>query len=173
MVTEGKKKKLRTALNGQLHPGEEVLGEVFGRVPSQAGLDTDVIVALTDRRLMAVGKGTFRDLTLTWTHEQVTAVGTGRGALTNAKLVFTVPGDNFECIGIATGAEGFRRLVESKIQEAQAGLRQPLPPSAPPSNAGEGSDLAARLERLNDLHTKGLISVEEYEAKREQILGEL
>lgn len=107
---------------------------------------------------------------MSWNYEQVTAVGTGRAGLGSYKLVLTVPGDHFQCTGLTKAeAERFRHLVEERLHEALHS-----PGFEAPEEGGSGSGQAAdRLARLQDLHDKGLISSDEFEAKRLAILDEL
>jgi Short C-terminal domain len=50
----------------------------------------------------------------------------------------------------------------------------PAPPSAP--RAGEGAeeaDIFVKIERLADLHRKGILSEQEYSAKKAELLSRL
>lgn len=74
----------------------------------------------------------------------------GRGKLYSGygKLYLDVQADEIAPIGGAPAADG------------------PAPPAT-------SDDLAAKLKKLKDLHDQGLITAEEYEAKRKEILGGL
>ncbi len=49
---------------------------------------------------------------------------------------------------------------------------QPSQPAVSPSGKGTGKPLAERLATLNELKSKGLITDDEYKAKKQEILGE-
>ncbi len=62
------------------------------------------------------------------------------------------------------------------MQQPQAAPQQPQaappPPSAPtPSAAAPAEDYTDELEKLSDLQVKGVITNEEFEAKKKQLLG--
>jgi len=73
--------------------------------------------------------------------------------------------------GTATAvAGGVARHQEAKAQQAQAA--QEAPPAAPPPPTAEpAEDPYEKLERLADLHTKGILSDEEFAAEKAKILG--
>ncbi len=56
------------------------------------------------------------------------------------------------------------------MQQPQAA---PPPPSAPPASAAVPAeeDYTDELEKLSDLKVKGVITNEEFEAKKKQLLG--
>jgi hypothetical protein len=59
---------------------------------------------------------------------------------------------------------------EQAMVEGDAGDAGAAESSAAPAATG-GSDLASDLERLAELHAKGILTDEEFEAKKKQILG--
>ena len=62
------------------------------------------------------------------------------------------------------------------MQQPQAAPQQPQaapppPPAAAPAPAAAEPEYAAEIEKLADLKVKGVITNEEFEAKKKQLLG--
>jgi hypothetical protein len=58
---------------------------------------------------------------------------------------------------------------EQEYYEQQAAYQQQAPP--PPPAAPAGGDDVAQLQQLADLHAQGILTDEEFAAKKAQILG--
>jgi hypothetical protein len=74
-------------------------------------------------------------------------------------------------VGVAAGVAGrVRHHQEEKWagQDQAAGEQQEPPPAAP---AGGGGDYTAELEKLAKLRDEGVISPDDFEAKKKQLLG--
>jgi membrane protease subunit (stomatin/prohibitin family) len=68
--------------------------------------------------------------------------------------------------GTATAVSGrVARRQASKYQQEQAAQ---APPEAPPASA---DDTTAQLQQLAELHAQGILTDEEFAAKKAQILG--
>lgn len=68
--------------------------------------------------------------------------------------------------GTATAVSGrVARRQASKYQQQQAAQ---APPEAPPASA---DDTTAQLQQLAELHAQGILTDEEFAAKKAQILG--
>lgn len=156
--------KLLQMLEGELQAGEIVQKVVYGEASDPADLGgPPTIVALTDRRVVAVVKHRLSSTSCSWNYDQITAVATGKGMLTG-QLVFTVPGDSFILKRIPKGdAEHFWHEVEERIHA-------PARPALADPDPGDG---ARRLKNLEHLRQQELISAEEFEAKRQEILSSL
>ena len=166
MITPRASRKLSDMIEAELQPTEQIEDLVFGQ-----GLDGDDIggpalaIALTDRRVIAVARGTVSRTCVSWNHEQITAIGTGKGLL-KSSLDFTVPGDQFIGKGIAKAdAQRFRRAVEQRLV---ASKNQPSGSSSPSSG-----DARNRLEELTSLREAGLITQDEYDSKRLEVVQTL
>lgn len=171
MATKVKQQKLRDALQRQLHDGESVEAEVFGVV--DGGLvDTDIILALTNRRVLALGRGTLKNVMYSWNHDQIVSVGSGQSGLRFPRLTFTVPGDTFVC-KVPSGSGAFRKLVEQRINDRQDRSSERTPQATPAATTNDVTDPSARLERLEGLRSKGLVNEDEYAAKRAAIIDDL
>jgi membrane protease subunit (stomatin/prohibitin family) len=73
--------------------------------------------------------------------------------------------------GVAAGAAGrVRRRQEMRwAEQDQAAYAEQAP--APPQQAAPAPDYTAELERLAKLRDEGVITAEDYEAKKKQLLG--
>jgi Short C-terminal domain len=75
--------------------------------------------------------------------------------------------------GVAAGAAGrvHRRQQQRWAAQEQAQYQQQAPPAqAPPAPAAQ-PDYTAELERLAKLRDDGVITAEDFEAKKKQLLG--
>jgi hypothetical protein len=70
--------------------------------------------------------------------------------------------------GTATAVSG--RVARRQQQRYAADDQQAAAPAAPPP-AAAGADYMAELEQLAKLRDQGIVSPEEFEAKKKQILG--
>lgn len=61
------------------------------------------------------------------------------------------------------------RAVRKSIQGQPAPVANPAPVASAPAPAQ--SELATKLEELNDLKNKGILTQEEFDAKKKQLLG--
>ena len=73
--------------------------------------------------------------------------------------------------GTATAVSGrVARRQASKYQQQQAAAQ--APPEAPaPAAAPPADDMTAQLQQLAELHAQGVLTDEEFAAKKAQILG--
>jgi hypothetical protein len=73
-------------------------------------------------------------------------------------------------VGVAAGVAGRvqHRQQERWAAEDQANYEQQAPP---PPAAGGGGDYTAELEKLAKLRDEGVISPDDFEAKKKQLLG--
>lgn len=59
-----------------------------------------------------------------------------------------------------------RKSIQGQQPSAPASVADPAPAAAPAQ-----SDLAAKLEELNDLKNRGILTQEEFDAKKKLLLG--
>lgn len=64
-----------------------------------------------------------------------------------------------------------RRRMDRRAGMADDAQDQTAPQAAPAGPAVSGSDNLAELEKLGELRDKGVITPEEFEAKKKQLLG--
>ena len=79
-------------------------------------------------------------------------------------------------VGVAAGVAGrvqHRQQQKWAAQEQEAPAEQAPPPqqAAPTPQAAPGGDYTAELEKLAKLRDEGVISAEDFEAKKKQLLG--
>ena len=117
----------------------------------------------------AAGDGTFRQLSI---------------ANRTSLLATRARSDHFPTLGywlgILAAIEAEARWLEVGVAAyaAELGLRAAPPPAASPKGAGEpavpgGSSVRAALEELDGIRAAGLMTDEEYQAKRREILARL
>ena len=70
--------------------------------------------------------------------------------------------------GVAAGVAG---RVHRRQQERWAAESEPPPQAPPPQQAAPQGDYTAELERLAQLRDQGVITSEDFEAKKRQLLG--
>lgn len=74
--------------------------------------------------------------------------------------------------GTATAvAGGVARRQQRKAYEEQAQMQAQAAPGAEAAAPAAEEDFAAELEKLADLKAKGIITQDEFDAKKKQILG--
>ena len=74
-------------------------------------------------------------------------------------------------VGVAAGVAGrVRHHQEEKWATQDQAAYEQQAPTAPPAPAGE-ADYTAELEKLAKLRDEGVISADEFEAKKKQLLG--
>jgi len=78
-------------------------------------------------------------------------------------------------VGVAAGVAGrVRHRQEQKwaAQDQPAAEQEPAPQQAPPPAAAPGGgDYTGELEKLAKLRDEGVITAEDFEAKKKQLLG--
>jgi hypothetical protein len=79
-------------------------------------------------------------------------------------------------VGVAAGVAGRvqHRQQQKWAGQEQAAPEQQAPPpqqAAPAPEAAPGGDYTAELEKLAKLRDEGVISTEDFEAKKKQLLG--
>jgi hypothetical protein len=74
--------------------------------------------------------------------------------------------------GVAAGVAGrVHRRQQQRWAEQDEGAYQQQAPQAPPPAAATAPDYTAELERLAKLRDDGVITAEDFEAKKKQLLG--
>jgi hypothetical protein len=74
-------------------------------------------------------------------------------------------------VGVAAGVAGrVRHHQEEKWATQDQSAYEQQAPTAPPAAAG-GADYTAELEKLAKLRDEGVISADDFEAKKKQLLG--
>jgi Short C-terminal domain len=131
---------------GEPYPIDYVFPVVRMQAPLILGMEVPVKISADDPKHVAVQ----------WDAEKAEIAAAG-GGLAAAEAGFA---GNY--------AETAKATMAQAMQQYQAGAATPAPP-APPVDA----DPKARLEKLDELKTAGLIDDAEYEAKKQQIIDAL
>ena len=92
----------------------------------------------------------------------------GRGRRMRRRRVVAV-GAVAGTAGYAMGRKGGKKAAEEQAPPAQAPA-QAAPPAAQPA-APPGDDYAAELQKLASLKEQGILTEEEFQAKKKQVLG--
>ena len=75
--------------------------------------------------------------------------------------------------GVAVGVAGRvqHRQQQRWAAQEQAAYQEPVAQAPPPPAASSAPDYTAELERLAKLRDEGVISAEDFDAKKKQLLG--
>jgi membrane protease subunit (stomatin/prohibitin family) len=74
--------------------------------------------------------------------------------------------------GVAAGVAGrVHRRQQQRWGEQDQGAYEQQPPQAAPQAAAAAPDYAAELEQLAKLRDEGVITADDFEAKKKQLLG--
>jgi membrane protease subunit (stomatin/prohibitin family) len=76
-------------------------------------------------------------------------------------------------VGVAAGVAGRvqHRQQQKWAAQDQASYEQQAAPAAAPAQAPAAADYSAELEKLAKLRDEGVISAEDFDAKKKQLLG--
>lgn len=168
-------------VTGLLGEGEEVLNLAEGRYDDHAGL-----LVVTDRRVIFTEQGVVRGRQEDFAYGRISSVQTGKGLgmskraiatggiKTAGELTIYASGNKAAITKVlpAQRAAEIGDYIRSRIDaDAPASATSPAPPpSSPPDGAPTPAE---RLTKLAELRTAGLLTEEEYQAKRAEVLAEL
>ncbi|GAA2127029.1 PH domain-containing protein [Actinomadura napierensis] len=177
----GAKREIRKLIE-YLWEGEEVRHMTAGYYGGGTGL-----VVMTDRRLFFVKDGWTNKRTTDFPYDKISSVEWRSGMLTGTLTVFA-SGNKTE-IGNMSKATG--KVMADTIRERLAsGPRyapgtqappapQPITPPpapvapAPPTQSSSQDDVFAALEKLGKLREAGVVTPEEFEAKKKELLDRI
>ena len=168
--TLGIKRELGS-LAERLHDGEEV--QDIGRVEYRGH---GCMLAVTDRRLLFVREGMIRETVEEIPLRAITSVASHR-KLANGVLEVTVAGNREKWPMTSAShtervSETIRRVVH--VAANPGGPRLPAPPApTPPHSSSAPVDHIAQLRQLAELRDAGIVSGEEFEAKKTEILSRM
>lgn len=153
----GSKREIRS-LPDHLHDGEHVDMMTAGYYGGGSGL-----LALTDRRLLFLRDGRMSKTVEDFTYDRITSLQWKTGMVLGT-ITVTVAGSSAEITNLdkTTGKE---------IADAARARMGTATTTAPPSPGTDGP--AERLQQLAELHTAGILTDEEYQAKRAALIAEL
>ncbi|MFD1885566.1 PH domain-containing protein [Paenibacillus wenxiniae] len=153
--------KLIALAREHLQPGEEVLAGVFGayetKTLGQATIKNGVLIATPDR-IFFYGKRTFGYDSESFPFSNISSVETGKG-LMGKTVTFFASGNKVSMKYINEGDyDQFIQIAQSKIGKKS-------------SNAESVNDPIEQLKRLAELKESGIITEDEFAAKKKQVLG--
>jgi Short C-terminal domain len=169
--------KARKAINAALEPGEQVVLAIVGESGS-------ALVA-TERRVFVFKKGVttgsmFGKQLNSWDFSNISGIEVKQGATTRA-VVVQVPGvapvTKFGRLASGPNSvwEAPNSIMATKVgvDEAIGTLRRLIADRQRPLHAREphGSDPIDQIKRLGELRDQGLLTEEEFQTKKRQLLG--
>jgi len=146
----GKDEKILDSLSGRLK------NSIPGNEPEREGM-----MAATDRRLIFQAREN-KDEVISFPYTELHKVEEGAG-YTGHPFEFTIRGKIYEMF--ATRRGNVRRMisiVKMEIEKMRDGSVRPVQ-----------SDVYSEIAKLGELKEKGLITVEEYDQKRKELLGRI
>jgi hypothetical protein len=158
----GAKREIRRLVE-YLWDGERVDFLAAGQYGPGTGL-----VALTDRRMLFVKDGMMSKTTEDFPLEKISSVQWSSGMIFGTMIVF------------ASGNKAEVKNMDKKDGKALAdALRDRLAPGnapaqpAPAPAPASGDDVYAQLAKLGELRDAGILTAQEFEAKKAQLLGRI
>ena len=163
------KGKMSTKLGGgreikklveHLWEGEQVLRMTTGAYGKGTGL-----VVMTDRRLMFVQDGIMSKTTEDFPYSKISSVSWNSGLALGTIVVFA-SGNKAEIKNVAKGdGKAIVDALRERLADTPAGAPVAAAPAAP--------DVMAQLKQLGELKDAGILSTEEFDAKKTELLSRL
>lgn len=155
----GVRKELKN-LPGLLSEGEGVLNLASGQYGGRQGL-----LVVTDRRLLFYEKGMGRSRQEDFPYSKISSIQTSTGMMSGELIIF------------ASGNKAKVEKVLPKERTTEIGdyIRNRISDDKPVTTptAAAAPSAADRLQTLQSMRDQGLVSDDEFEAKRQQILADL
>ncbi len=161
-------------LEAHLEAGEEVQAYVEGRYETKIMGSESIrkgVLAATDRRVLFFAKKVGGYDLESFPYGNISSLEQGKEMMTGGTLKFFASGNTVTMKWINTRKNNlgeFMTLVQSRMNEAKTSLSFP-PPSADPG----GMDIADQIKKLADLRDAGILSEDEFSAKKAELLQRL
>lgn len=157
-----------------LHQGERVYKIVTGTPLDGKGRG---IVVVTDERILFIKDGWIFRTNQDFPYETLSTVEFQTG-LFFGKLTVFGKGDEatYTSVGRFVGAKftkKAREIAAINRRNAQNGLTGSQPVSTPPANQSPQTTISDQLRELDKLHRDGIININEYEIKKQDLLNRL
>lgn len=124
------------------------------------------LIVLTDRRLLFVQHGIMSQTTEDFPLDKVSSIQWSSGMMLGTITVFAT-GNKAEIKNVDKGdGKEIVDLVRHRLSDK-------TPPAAPAATGGGGQDVYEQLRKLGELHTAGVLTDEEFEKKKADLLGRL
>ncbi len=157
----GVRKELRK-LTDLLHEDEEVLNLARGQYDGKTGL-----LFVTNRRVVFTEQGMMRSRLEDFPYERISSVQTETGVLGGSIVIF-VSGNRAEIKDV---------YPKDRAREVGEYIRTKIAPStsaaAPAPAATAGPSAMEQLKQLGELRDAGVLTAEEFEAKKTELLARL
>jgi Bacterial PH domain/Short C-terminal domain/Protein of unknown function (DUF2510) len=149
-------------LESYVDPDEHVDGMVTGKFND----DGRGLLVLTDRRMIFIIAGMLHCSTEDFTFRNISSVAWSSGVF-GGSVAICSGGDYtyIEKVDKSNGAE--------LVSMARTRLANPGPTVSAPSPAAAGSNLLEQLKQMGELHDAGVVTDEEFAAKKMQILAQM
>ena len=158
-------KKLLNQIETMLGEEEKPLAVLEGQSPNQAGKDTIGIAVATNKRLIYVGTLLLQTAVEQFPLDKIDSVQESKGALL-AGFSASVPGSTFTLSRCAKNAASvFVETLRNAISNFQK------IPESPQTQSSEGA--LDKLKKLADLHDAGVLSDDEFESKKAELLDQV
>jgi Bacterial PH domain/Short C-terminal domain len=148
-------------LTEYLWEGEQVERMTTGAYGKGTGL-----VVLTDRRLLFLQHGIMSQTTEDFPLDKVSSIQWSSGMMLGMITVFA-SGNKAEIKNVNKGdGKEIVDLIRHRLSDK-------TPPANPATTGGGGQDVYEQLRKLGELHTGGVLTDEEFEKKKADLLGRL
>jgi hypothetical protein len=156
----GVKRELK-GLTELLSENEEVLNLARGAYDGRQGL-----VVLTNRRVLFTERGMTRSRLEDFPYDRITSVQTSTSMMSGKVKIF-VSGNSAEIDNVLPKqrAPEIGDYIRSRIHQE--------PEPAPPASSSAPSDPLAQLKQLGELRDAGIVTPEEFEAKKAELLSRM
>lgn len=162
----GLRKELRT-LPSHLAEGEDVLNMSNGMYDGVQGL-----IVLTDRRVIFISAGMTKSRFEDFPYGRISSVQHSGGMMFGELVIFT-SGNKAELKQmIKDRAKEIGDYIRDRIH-AQTDAQAPTTPEAAPTPGQSADDPFEKLRKLGELRDAGVITDEDFEAKKQQLLAEM
>jgi hypothetical protein len=149
-------------LNEQLHPGEEV----FRLAKASHGGKTGVL-AVTNERVLWYHAAPIGRTLIDQRHDRISSVKAHKGVI-GASLVVNAGGDEWTLRNVypKEAVDQIAQVIRDEAQSRNMPVAVPVPPAQAP-------DLMDQLKKLGELRDAGVLTNEEFEAKKSDLLSRL
>jgi hypothetical protein len=163
-----KLEKLLDQMQEHLDEGEEILATVLGTYTSGDWLRKGILAA-TDHRLVFFGKKLGGYELEVFPYSQISSIEASKGMTTGSQIKFFASGNAVSLRAILKkyDAPAFVQTVKTQMVASKA----PHPGPAPPPDSS--TDAADQIRKLAALRDDGLLTDEEYESKRADLLARI
>lgn len=163
----GLKKELRT-LPGHLHEDEEVLNLSSGMYDGANGL-----IVLTDRRIIFLSAGALKSRFEDFPYSKVSSVQHSAGMMFGELIIFA-SGNKAELKQMAKDrTKEIAEYIRNRIADSAPSAPAPLAPPAAPTGPAASDEIFEKLKKLGELRDGGVITPEDFESKKQELLSQL